>query len=163
MKKGDKLDQLFVELGESTYAILISRGANHHEAEDVIQETYYKMITLLPELSSQQLKPWFFRVAFNQFIDDKRKQNKSINVSEDFFNQLLSESGKELSYQKIDDLDEINYEFQRIRADYQEILTLKYYYELSYKEIAEILEIQPNSVKQKLSRARQSILKERNN
>ncbi|MEG0254203.1 MAG: RNA polymerase sigma factor [Vagococcus sp.] len=161
MKKGDMLDEVLIDLGNQGYAILRSKGASHHEAEDVIQETYYKLIKLLPEIRPEQLKPWFFRVALNHFIDEKRKQTKNQHVSNDFFDHLLQEDNTGLNYKDVDNKDHIEYEFNRVKPEYQEILLLKYYYELSYNEIAEILEIKPNSVKQKLSRARQSVLKER--
>lgn len=160
MKKGDKLDDLLLELGQRAYTLLLSRGAKHHEAEDVIQESYYKLMTFLPELKTNQVKPWFYRVVLNQYIDEKRKQTKSVYVSSDFFDRIVEESSH-VSYQQVEHLDQIESEFEKIKPEYQEILTLKYYYGLSYADIADILSIKPNSVKQKLARARQSILKER--
>lgn len=157
------LDELLVELGNQGYAILRAKGASHYEAEDVIQETYYKLIKLLPEIKSEQVKPWFFRVALNCFIDDKRKQTKSYHVSSEFFDHLLHDETLGRNYRDIDNQDQIEREFKRIKPDYQEILILKYYYDFSYNEIAEILEIKPNSVKQKLLRARQSVLTGRKN
>ena len=161
MKKGDRLDDLLLELGQRAYKLLLSRGAKHHEAEDVIQESYYKLMTFLPELKIEQIKPWFYRVVLNQYIDEKRKQTKSVYVSSDFFDQIKEDESSHGSYRQVDHLDQIESEFEKIKPEYQEILTLKYYYDLSYDDIADILSIKPNSVKQKLARARQSILKER--
>lgn len=53
--------------------------------------------------------------------------------------------------------DEIIYLLKDVKTEYKEIFFLKYYYDFSYKEIATILDIQVDSVKQKLYRARKSI------
>lgn len=53
--------------------------------------------------------------------------------------------------------DEILFLLKDVKEEYREIFYLKYYYDFSYREIAEILNIKENSVKQKLYRARKSI------
>lgn len=53
--------------------------------------------------------------------------------------------------------DEIIYLLKDIKKEYKEIFILKYYYEFSHEEIASILEMKVNSVKQKLYRARKFI------
>lgn len=152
------LDQLLIELGKKTYQLLLSKGASHFEAEDIVQETYYKLLSLFLELKPEQLQPWFFRVALNLFIDEKRKINRLIIVDQEFYNDYPQSHD---DYQKISDVNQIEIALDQIKSSYKELLLLKYYYGLSYNEIGAILEIKPNSVKQKLLRARQSIQKER--
>ncbi|WP_179861976.1 RNA polymerase sigma factor, partial [Bacillus wiedmannii] len=53
--------------------------------------------------------------------------------------------------------DEIFYLLKDIKLEYKEAFFLKYYYNFSYEEIALILDIQVNSVKQKLHRARKAV------
>ena len=53
--------------------------------------------------------------------------------------------------------DEIFYLLKDIKLEYKEAFFLKYYYNFTYEEIALILDIQVNSVKQKLHRARKTI------
>lgn len=158
MKEKEMLDQLLIELGKKTYQLLLSKGASHFEAEDIVQETYYKLLSLFLELKPEQLQPWFFRVALNLFIDEKRKINRLIIVDQEFYNDYPQSHD---DYQKISDVNQIEIALDQIKSSYKELLLLKYYYGLSYNEIGAILEIKPNSVKQKLLRARQSIQKER--
>ena len=154
MAKGNMLDQILVELGDRTYKLLLSKGATHHEAEDIIQNSYYKLLNVLPEINEQQIKAWFFRVALNDFIDEKRKLKRVVTVEQNFFDDFTQESD---AYETIKTNNEIEIELSKVKEEYREIMILKYYYDLSYVEIAEILEIKPNSVKQKLARARKSI------
>ncbi|MFW7419253.1 RNA polymerase sigma factor [Vagococcus fluvialis] len=155
MKKKDMLDQFLIDLANQTYRLLVSKGASHHEAEDVVQDTLYKLIKLLPELNHNQLKPWFFRVALNGFIDNKRKTQKTITVEQSFFHYYQENVNH---YNRVINLEQIEIKLDSIKKEYREILLLKYYYDLSYIEISEILNIKQNSVKQKLARARKSIL-----
>lgn len=155
MAEKNTLDQLLIDLANQTYKLLVSKGASHYEAEDIVQDTLYKLITLLPELSPQKLKPWFFRVALNGFIDEKRKLQKSILMEQSFFSDYQDD---ENYYERISDLEQIEIKLHNVKKEYREIVLLKYYYGLSYIEISEILEIKQNSVKQKLARARKNIL-----
>ncbi|MGX7025217.1 RNA polymerase sigma factor [Vagococcus hydrophili] len=159
MRKGDSLDQFLLDLGNQCYRLLIAKGASPHEAEDVVQEAYYKLIKIVPELKESQIKAWFFRVALNQFIDEKRKIKRLVLVEQTFFDDHPKKMD---DYQRIVDLDQIECQLESVKPEYQEILILKYYYGLSYLEISDILEIKPDSVKQKLARARKSAIKERN-
>ncbi|MEH7210105.1 sigma-70 region 4 domain-containing protein, partial [Priestia megaterium] len=53
--------------------------------------------------------------------------------------------------------NEIFYLLRDIKKEYKEVFFLKYYYDFSYEEIAAMLDVKVNSVKQKLYRARNLI------
>lgn len=155
MKKENELASYLMHLGEEVFNLLRMKGANKEDAEDIIQNTFYKVYTLLDDLTETNLRPWFFRVALNQYIDLKRKkEQKNIYITEEIYSKL----------QHIDDhfdtllnKDEIFYLLKDIKKEYKEIFFLKYYYDFSYEEIATLLDIQVDSVKQKLYRARKCI------
>lgn len=155
MRKENELTSYLIHLGEEVFKLLRMKGANKEDAEDIIQNTFYKVYTLLDDLTESNLRPWFFRVALNQYIDLKRKkEHKNIYITEEIYTKL----------QHIDDhfdtllnKDEIFYLLKDIKKEYKEIFFLKYYYDFSYEEIATLLDIQVDSVKQKLYRARKCI------
>ena len=113
------------------------------------------MYTLLDDLTESNIRPWFFRVALNEYIDLKiKKEQKNIHLTEEIYSKL------KYTDHEIDALlnkDEIFYLLKDIKKEYKEAFFLKYYYDLSYEEIATILDIKENSVKQKLFRARKFI------
>ncbi|MFF2460113.1 RNA polymerase sigma factor [Peribacillus simplex] len=155
MKKENVLTSYLINLGEEVFKLLLARGAKKEDAEDIIQNTYYKIYTLLDKLTESNIRPWFFRVSLNQYIDLKRKkEQQNIYLTEGIYSKL---SHIDCDFDTVLNKDEIFYLLKDIKKEYKEIFFLKYYYDFSYEEIATILDIQVDSVKQKLYRARKFI------
>lgn len=155
MEKNDYLTSYLLSLGNEVLSFLRSKGASKEDAEDIIQNTYYKIYTLLDALDEKTLRPWFFRVAFNDFIDLKRKKaSKTISLSPEV---LTSLHATENDFDRLFNTDEILYLLRNVQTEYREILFLKYYYDLSYEEIGDMLGMKLPTVKQKLYRARLAI------
>ena len=155
MKKENILASYLINLGEEVFNLLLAKGAKKEDAEDIIQNTFYKVYTLLDDLTESNIRPWFFRVALNEYIDFKRKkEQQNIYLTEEIYSKLQH---TDREFDAILNKDEIFYLLKDIKKEYKEIFFLKYYYDFSYEEIATILDIKVNSVKQKLYRARQFI------
>ena len=155
MKKENVLTSYLISLGEEVFRLLLAKGTSKEDAEDIIQNTFYKVYLLLDELTESNLRPWFFRVALNENIDLKRKkEHNNLHLSEDIYAKLQH---AEREIDTILNKDEIFFLLKDVKPEYKEIFFLKYYYDFSYEEIATILGIQVNSVKQKLYRARKFI------
>lgn len=155
MKNENVLASYLIDLGEEVFRLLLAKGAKKEDAEDIIQNTFYKVYLLLDDLTESNLRPWFFRVSLNEYIDLKRKKEKqNIYLTEEIYSKL-QHTDREIDV--ILNKDEIFHLLKDIKMEYKEIFFLKYYYDFSYEEIAIILDIQVNSVKQKLYRARKFI------
>lgn len=155
MKTDDLLTSYLLSLGKEVRGLLQSKGARKEDAEDIIQNTYYKVYTLLDELTDKNLRPWFFRVALNDYIDFKRKkEQQNVQITEAVYAKLHD---TDREFDAVLNKAEIFYLLKEIKKEYREIFFLKYYYDFSYEEIAGILSIKESSVKQKLYRARQVI------
>ncbi|GKU80607.1 RNA polymerase sigma factor [Niallia sp. NCCP-28] len=155
MKKENVLTSYLINLGEEVFHLLLAKGAKKEDAEDIIQNTFYKVYTLLDNLTESNIRPWFFRVSLNQYIDLKRKkEQQNIYLTEKVHSKLQY---IDCELDTILNKDEILYLLKDIKKEYKEIFFLKYYYDFSYENIAAILDIQVDSVKQKLYRARKMI------
>lgn len=155
MGKENILTSYLINLGEEVFKLLLTKGAIKEDAEDIIQNTFYKVYTLLENLTESNIRPWFFRVALNEYIDLKRKkEQQNIYLTEEIYSKLQY-TDRELN--AVLNKDEIFYLLKDIKLEYKEAFFLKYYYDFTYEEIALILDIQVNSVKQKLHRARKTI------
>ena len=155
MKKEDILASYLIDLGEEVLKLLLAKGATKEDAEDIVQNTFYKVYTLLDDLKESTLRPWFFRVALNEYIDLKRKkEQQNIYLTEKIYSKLQY---TDYEFDAILNKNEIFYLLRDIKKEYKEVFFLKYYYDFSYEEIATILDIKVSSVKQKLYRARKLI------
>ncbi|MFI8707789.1 RNA polymerase sigma factor [Bacillus sp. NPDC077411] len=155
MKKEDILASYLINLGEEVFNLLLAKGAKKEDAEDIIQNTFYKVYTLLDDLTESNIRPWFFRVALNEYIDLKRKkEQQNIYLTEEIYSKLQYTDSE---FDALLNKDEIFYLLKDVKKEYKEAFFLKYYYDFSYEEIATILDIKVSSVKQKLYRARKFI------
>ncbi|GAB1780160.1 MULTISPECIES: RNA polymerase sigma factor [Priestia] len=155
MKKEDILASYLIDLGEEVLKLLLAKGATKEDAEDIVQNTFYKVYTLLDDLKESTLRPCFFRVALNEYIDLKRKkEQQNIYLTEKIYSKLQY---TDYEFDAILNKNEIFYLLRDIKKEYKEVFFLKYYYDFSYEEIAAMLDVKVNSVKQKLYRARNLI------
>lgn len=155
MKNENILASYLLGLGEEVFKLLLTKGAKKEDAEDIIQNTFYKVYTLLDDLTEHNIRPWFFRVALNEYIDLKRKkEHQNLYLTKEIYSKLQH---TEREFETFLNKEEIVYLLRDIKQEYREIFFLKYSYDFSYEEIASMLDIKVNSVKQKLYRARKSI------
>lgn len=161
-KGGELLNQkeeLYVVLEEKSGVIfkyLIKIGANPRDAEDIIQEALYKFILYIDSVDPNKSISWLFRVAINQYYDLCRKQQKHILVSFEKFefvdDTLLPEEYVPRSEMK----KEIQAILDQLTPLHKQLLLLKYELDLSYGEIAEMLDLNLGTLKTYLFRARKS-------
>ena len=151
MKKEANFDEVLFSLGQEVIQVLIRRGASLEDAQDAVSQTYTTIFSILPEITSENLRPWFFRVTFNYYITmyRKKKRERTFVANSHPVQKIEKMEGQELLL-LIDSL----------KDEEQELLLLKYYYQLSYAEIALILELSVENVRKKLYRTRQKLKKE---
>lgn len=155
MSHHDELTSYLLEIGGEVFTFLLSKGATKEDAEDIIQNTFYKVYTMIHTLEEVNLRAWFYRVALNEFIDLKRrKHTQHLTLGDELQGKLADLSNP---IEKILQRDEIISLLRNVKPAYQEVFILKYYYDLSYEEIGELLQIQVENVKKKLYRARKTI------
>lgn len=148
-----------------SYIYLITR--NKELSEDVFQETFFKVIqTLKKEQYNEEGKflPWLLRIAKNLIIDHYRKAKKMPGIS-----CVINEEGEETSIFDIipqqynaRDTEEAKQFKDMIRtvvndlpADQKEVVIMRMYYDMSFKEISEITNV---SINTSLGRMRYALL-----
>ncbi|MEH6889911.1 sigma-70 family RNA polymerase sigma factor [Bacillus sp. JJ864] len=149
----DTYEVLLLEKSKVVYHYLRKLGVETKEAEDIVQDTLYKALLFMEDIPLDRLTPWLFRVAINHHRDIYRKTKR--------LNPIALESAVLIGQKSLEDVmltKELQGEVQEIletmNQDYKHILLLKYEYELSYKEIANLLGMKEDTVKTNLYRAR---------
>lgn len=127
-----------------TYILLIVK--NSHLAEDIFQDTFIKVIKSLKQGRYQdkgKFVSWVLRIAHNLIIDYYRKQKFQKTVSNDdseidLFNQ------KKLADDNIEDaiiqeqiLSDVRELMERLPEDQRNVVYLRHYCGLSFKEISD--------------------------
>ncbi|WP_245831887.1 RNA polymerase sigma factor [Oceanobacillus senegalensis] len=156
MKLNADLQEMLQEKSEIIFKYLVKIGAAPSDAEDIIQEALYKFILYMDSIDSNKAYSWLFRVSLNRYYDLCRKQKRNVRVSMENV-ELVDES---LLPEEFIQQDERNKEIQdllnQLTPLHKQLLLLKYDLELSYQEIAEMLDLNIGTLKTYLYRARES-------
>ncbi|MFZ5352139.1 MAG: RNA polymerase sigma factor [Bacillota bacterium] len=169
-KKNDKnaFMDLFKQYERYLYKLCFSYVQNEQDALDIMQEVYIKIFKNIGRFElSMPFHPWLRRIAVNSCINHRRtmKYNTvSLNSSSDEHQSLEEQLAADTDIEKhIENLDMeriIKSHLDTISPKHRMVIILRYYEDMSYEEIAEMLEIPLGTVKTDLYRAR-NILKSR--
>lgn len=152
--------QLIIEKANIVFRYLLSLGVTYPIAEDIVGDAIYKSILYFDGIEPAKLKSWLFRVALNGYYDRLRKNKRQIlygTVDLDRFNDSLLNEQSESPENKLLSSEVRTRIAETIRSlskSLQEVLLLRVQMELSYKEIAEYLDIPVETVRTYLYRAR---------
>ena len=121
---------------------------SHEDANDVLQNVFIKVWNNLQNFQGKSsLSTWLYRIAINESLDFLRKQKQTDMVSSD---EDLSVSSRLMSDEYFDG-DEIQARLQEAVARLPEVQTtvfnLKYFEEMKYSEISQILNTSEGALK----------------
>ena len=146
----------------------INRKVNNPElAEDLFQDVFIKVILTLKEKKYNEegkFLPWVLRISHNLIIDHFRVTNKTKIINEssgqnEDYNIFDFVKVSELSIEDIMINEQINQDLKKLidelSEDQKEVLELRFYKGLSFKEIAEETNVGINTA---LGRMRYAIL-----
>ena len=122
---------------------------SHDDADDVLQNTFIKIFRGINNFKQEsQLFSWMYRIATNESISfiNKRAKEKHIDIS-DYQHSLVSNLDSDENF----DGDAIQLILQKaiqtLPTKQQLVFNLKYFDELKYKEMSEILETSEGALK----------------
>lgn len=158
-----ELDILMRLYSKSLFRYLHKLTNDYHLAEDLLQETFYKVYLHVSSISDiVQIKSWLYRIAYNTFIDHCRKAKKmQLAQVDDFFaslkldplleteNVFLQKYELELIYKHLSNMKELQ----------QKAIMLVDLKGFSYKEAAELLNVKLPYLKSLVFRGRRELEK----
>ena len=156
------LSELFKQKMNLIYRYLIKLGCSEHNAEDIVQDKCQKAVKYIEGIENDKLSAWLFKVAINKYYDlcRKNKRHSHLYIDENIFNESLTDSNLVEDFiLNLEKKEEILQILNSISDIYKNLLFFKYDMCLSYKEIAELLDINEKTVKTYLFRAREQFKK----
>lgn len=148
MKRKDlekQFEDYIIEHKEAIYRLAYSYVKNPDDALDMVQESIYKGFLSLDSLKNPRaIKTWFYRIVVNTSLDFIRKSKREIIVDEEYL--INNASGNSDSYSDID----LSRALDKLPDNYRTIIILRYFEDLKLNEIAQILDININTIKTRL-------------
>ena len=154
--KGDNsaFDVLLSRYQQKLYSYILFLVHNEDTANDLFQETFVKAIVTIQQgryVESGKFSAWLTRIAHNLIID-KYRQDKNANlISNDndecdiFNNAALSDITVEMKIIKEQSLADVERLVKELPAVQQEVVYMRFYQNLSFKEIAEATGVSLNT------------------
>ena len=142
----DKTRRRAFEIIVSQYSEMLYRQIRrmvlfHDDANDVLQNTFLKAWQAIPMFGGRcKISSWLYRIAYNEALDFRRRQKQNISLSGDVgennvVSRLMADAyfdGEKIDamlQQVIDELPDVQ----------RTVFQLRYYEEMKYSEISDIL------------------------
>ncbi len=138
---------------------LTSIVGNIQTAEDLTQDTFILLGTKKPkDKGKSSFKTWLYTIGRNVAIDYLRKHSGHIAVSIDDRVDLISdEDSVEAAYLKKEQDIAVHKAMRKLKAEYQQVLWLVYFENMSNKEAAAIMKKSVRSIETLVYRARKAL------
>lgn len=143
------------------YNFLLARTCNENEAEDIAIQAFSKGFDKIELYDNEySFKTWLIAIAKNLHVDEIRKKKSSKSIATTYENdermhQVVDENpSPEDELIKEQNLAKLLRDIKQLKPKYQEVIQLRFFQEMSYKEIAIQLNEPISNVKVKLLRAK---------
>ncbi|MES2575464.1 MAG: sigma-70 family RNA polymerase sigma factor [Bacteroidota bacterium] len=135
------------------FGFIYSKIADRDISDDIFQDTFIKVIRTLKSKSYNEegkFLPWVMRIAHNLIIDHFRKNKKMpmFRETEEFsIFSIMSDDSLTIENKIIQNQVEVDLRklIEELPADQKEVLVMRMYQDMSFKEISEITGVSINT------------------
>jgi RNA polymerase sigma-70 factor (ECF subfamily) len=173
---GEEFEALLMEMLEPAYRLALRLTGNSEDAQDLVQEAALRASRFRDGFrKGTSFRSWFYRIIVNQFYTGTRRKKHTSATSLDaltdatdiFLYARSAEAGllrpdadpaaNVVSHMAEDDVARA---LSALPDEFRTVATLYFIDDLSYQEIAEILEVPLGTVRSRLHRARHMLQKQ---
>jgi RNA polymerase sigma-70 factor (ECF subfamily) len=165
----DALTQLIVSQQHYVYSIAMSVLKNPDDAADLAQEAFVRLFRALPQYNGEsRFTTWLYRLVVNLGRDELRRRGRQVPIAlsapdEDGQDDLASVadddrwSDPSLALDSRELRDDVRRALAQLEEHYRLVLTLYYFDDMKYSDIAEVLDIPLNTVKSHIRRGKERL------
>ena len=149
-QQGDSVAvERLIELYQDTiYSMAVSFTRDSHQAEDLAQDAWIKILRGLPKFRhDSKFSTWLYRVTMNTFLNSTR----AVKREQEVVGTLASDS--EAPSPRLETALDVHDAVRELPDEFRSVVLLRYVADLSYKEIAHVLEVPLGTVQSRLRRA----------
>jgi RNA polymerase sigma-70 factor (ECF subfamily) len=147
------LEILIIRHKQRIFSFILSKVLDREVAEDIFQDTFIKVINTLKKGAYNEegkFLPWVMRIAHNLIIDHFRRNKRlpKFNNTDDFdifdvlSDDMLSVENQIIKSQILEDVRNL---IEELPEDQKEVLLMRMYRDMSFKEIAENTDVSINT------------------
>ncbi len=106
-------------------------------SDDLLGELFVKLVAKIGSFRGGSFKNWLFKTASNVFYDYLRDKQRRRRVLEAGEKQLKSEL-TEVKRADVEQIDKLQIQLEKLDTDTREVIMLRFYSELRFREIAQM-------------------------
>jgi RNA polymerase sigma-70 factor (ECF subfamily) len=138
-KKGDPecFSRLIDVYAGRCYGFFYRLTGNRTTSDDLLSELFVRLVEKIGSFKGGSFDSWLFKTASNIFADylrDKQRQDKRIQAQK---NRLESEQTED-RHQENEPLDRLQEQLDKLDVDTRQLIMLRFYSQLSFKELARL-------------------------
>ena len=158
-----KIEKIYKDYYEIVYKYLLCLTHDKDIAEELSQETFYKMIKNIDKFEGKsKLSSWLCEIAKNLWYDEVRKKKRNIFVSNEECN-IESNENIEEKYIEKEESKKVLDRIESLDKLTQRVIYLRLNFDLSFKEIGTILGKSEVWARVTFYRGKQKVKEERDN
>ena len=149
---------------DGLYGYAMTLTHKRADAEDLVQETYLRAMSAFERLRpNTNLKSWLFTILRNIYINQIRdgRSHLRVDIDDPVHGrwEFEDKSSKDplLLYAAKEKQADVRKAIEKLPNAYREVIVLREFEELSYEQIAQILDCPSGTVMSRLSRAREAL------
>ncbi|WP_059170842.1 sigma-70 family RNA polymerase sigma factor [Bacillus sp. FJAT-27445] len=148
--------KLFQQYEQDIYRTAFVYVKNKSDALDVVQETAFRSFKAIKNLKEPTyFKTWLIRISISCAIDLLRKQKNVVQMKPEYEKFIFVDVNEDIDLEMtVQDL------IERLNADEKSVIILRFYEDLTIKEVSESLDIPLGTAKTVLYRALNKLRKE---
>jgi RNA polymerase sigma-70 factor (ECF subfamily) len=159
VKEDLEIYKYLIERYERQLLIYIRRViyVSKEDAEDILQEVFLKVYKNINGYNSKyKFSSWIYRIAHNQAVSFlRKKKDVEIVQDKDIFDNIPSDVDIEHEFMQDLKSTEIENLLSKLDRKYRDVLVLRYFEEMEYNEISEILHIPSGTVASLINRGKE--------
>ena len=165
----DAFEQLLLKYQTPIYNLCLRMTGKPEDAADMTQEAFLKAWRSLSSFQFESsFSTWLYRLTTNTCLDylrsQKRRPQCSLTVEDDEGEEQVLDVTDEAptpeeALLSAEERSQLVHALSQLEASQRQIITLRVVNDLSYAEIAEILDVKEGTVKSRLARARDNLRK----
>ncbi len=157
----EEFEELYKQHFESIYRFVFRMTGNKETSEELTQEAFVKLLNFKGDVNGlKNVRAWIYRTALHLAYDHLRRRKKYRRILEKKFNdeRRITALSAEDVMMKNERMERFTHALDQLSIKDKSVLML-FRAELSYSEIARIMNVSKNTVGKKLFRARRKLLK----
>lgn len=134
----EELEKIYEKYYQTVFKYLICLTKNADIAEELTQETFYKMIKKINTYKGNcKFSVWLCEIAKNTWYDELRKNKRKLDY--DTENNISNGRNIEEDYIEKEEVEEVYQKIEKFGEETKRVMFLRINSELSFKQIGDIL------------------------